>query len=88
MFEQVENVFIGDLAIKANMKSGKGMQIAKYNCIEDTKIALQILIERIRQNQSVINSPTDEEVKSKIQQTKENKTRSLTGKKSKGHGGS
>lgn len=88
MFDQVENVFIGDLAIKANMKSGKGMQIAKYNSIEDTKVALQILIERIQQNQSVINSPTDEEVRIKIQQTKESRARSLTGKKTKGHGGS
>ena len=87
-YEQIENVFIGDTSIKANLKSGKGMQLAKYNTIEDTKEAFKILIDRLRQNQLIVKMPTDEEVKTKIQLTKDYIPRSLTGKKQKSHGGS
>lgn len=87
-YEQIENVFIGDTSIKANLKSGKGMQLAKYNTDEETKQAFRILVDKLRQNSAVINMPTDEEVKQKINLIPVYKQRSLTGKKSKGYGGS
>lgn len=87
-FEQIENIFIGNNTIKANMKSGKGMQLGAYNSLEDTKIAMEVLIERLLKNNSFIQMPSDNDIKAKVINSAFEKQRSLTGKKQKGYGGS
>ena len=87
-YEQIENVFIGDTSIKANLKSGKGMQLAKYNTNIETQMAFEILIDKIGNNVYKIQMPLDEEVAQKINSMPVYKTRHISGKKTKGHGGS
>lgn len=86
---EIENVFIGNNSIKANMKSGKGMQLGAYNTNEDTQIAMDILLERISINSKIfIQMPNDKEIQAKILLKPIQKQTSLKGKKSKGYGGS
>lgn len=86
---EIENVFIGNNSIKANMKSGKGMQLGAYNTNEDTQIAMDILLERISINSKIfIQMPNDKEIQAKILLKPIQKQTSLKGKKAKGYGGS
>lgn len=86
-FEQIENIFIGDSAIKANLKSGKGMQLGCYNSNTEAKIVLEILAEKLVAGVECIKMPNDKEIKAKVNLIGLDKT-NYTGKKQKGHGGS
>lgn len=86
---EIENIFIGNNSIKANMKSGKGMQLGAYNTIDDTKIAMNILLDKISTNSKIfIKMPNDKEIQAKILLKPIQKQTSLKGKKAKGYGGS
>lgn len=86
---EIENIFIGNNSIKANMKSGKGMQLGAYNTLDDTQIAMDILLEKISNNSKIfIQMPNDKEIQAKILLKPIQKQTSLKGKKSKGYGGS
>lgn len=86
---EIENIFIGNNSIKANMKSGKGMQLGAYNTLDDTEIAMDILLEKISNNSKIfIQMPDDKEIQAKILLKPIQKQTSLKGKKSKGYGGS
>lgn len=88
-FNEIENIFIGNNSIKANMRSGRGMQLGAYNTIEDTEIAMDILLEKISINSKIfIQMPSDKEIQAKILLKPTQKQTSLKGKKSKGYGGS
>lgn len=86
---EIENIFIGNNSIKANMKSGKGMQLGAYNTLDDTQIAMDILLEKISNGSKIfIQMPDDKEIQAKILLKPIQKQTSLKGKKSKGYGGS
>lgn len=89
--EFVTNIYIGidNCSIKANFIDGKGCQIAKYNSEEQAQIAMEILLNDLEKGKSgvCIFMPDENAIKAKLN-SKEQKYHHLTGKKTKGHGGS
>ena len=89
-FEQVENIFVGagGTSIKANLKSGNGMQLGFYGSVEEAKIVIQILAEQISKNIDCIKMPQDKQIEAKINSVPYSKPHHINGKKQKGFGGS
>ena len=87
-FNQIENIFIGDMSIKANFKSGKGMQLGCYSNREEAKIVIEILAEKIKTGADLIKMPQDKEIEAKVNSNTYAKPRHISGKKTKGYGGS
>lgn len=74
--------------IRCEMSNGKPWNIGKYNSQKEAETAINILMERVKiDNFAVV--PSDEEVKAKINTYADDLQRHhITGKKTKGHGGS
>lgn len=85
---QVTALYIGadDISIKADFATGNGCQVARYSSHAEAVTALEMLGRSIGRN-DVFFFPTDKEVQAKIQQGS-TKIYHVTGKKTKGHGGS
>ena len=88
--EYVENVYIGanGTSIKMISNSGNGSQLGAYTTSEETKMALNILSNRIKSNESLIEMPTEKDIQAYVVSLGIEKPRHITGKKTKGHGGS
>ena len=88
--EYVENVYIGanGTSIKMISNSGNGSQLGAYTTSAETKMALNILSNRIKSNESLIEMPTEKDIQAYVVSLGIEKPRHITGKKTKGHGGS
>ena len=86
--EQITVVYIGsdNCTIKADYQNGKGCQLGRYNSEEETKIAMSIISESVGKTEICV-MPTDEAVRAKCN-LREQKSHHVSGKKTKGHGGS
>lgn len=88
--EYVENIYIGanGSSIKIVLNSGNGSQLGAYTTSEEAQIALKILSDRIRSNQSFIEMPTEKDIQAYIVSLGVEKQTCGTGKKTKRRGGS
>lgn len=74
--------------IRCEMANGKPWNIGRYNSQKEAETAMNILAERMKKNDFAA-VPSDEEVKAKINNYADDlRRRHITGKKTKGHGGS
>lgn len=85
--DHISCVYMGvDGSLKANYAAGDGCQIARYNTPAEGEMALAMLIESIGKTE-VFYCPSDETVRARIAASGQ-KYHHITGKKTKGHGGS
>lgn len=86
--EQVSILYIGtdNVSIKADFANGKGCQVARYDSHSEALTALEMLGKAAERNK-VFFFPDDKEIKAKMIVEKQ-KVHHITGKKTKGHGGS
>lgn len=86
--EQITVVYIGsdNCTVKADYQNGKGCQLGRYNSEEETKIAMNIIAENVGKIE-MCEMPTDEAVRARSN-LREQKNHHISGKKTKGHGGS
>lgn len=88
--EHIVNIYIGSDGRSVKVAAGattRGGILGKYNSYDETRKALEILLERIsRRDTGVVYMPSDSEVSSKMN-VKE-VYRHVSGKKTKGYGGS
>lgn len=86
----ITNIYIGSDGTSIKVSAGsttRGGILGKYNSYEEAKKALEIILECIaKNNMEVIYMPQDKEVKDKMQAKEA--YHHITGKKTKGHGGS
>lgn len=74
--------------IRCEMSNGKPWNIGKYNSNKETEVAINILTERMRRD-NFATVPSDDEVRAKINMYATDCQRHhVSGKKTKGHGGS
>ena len=85
---QVTALYIGadDVSIKAEFATGNGCQVARYNSHEEAVTAMEMLGRAIGRGE-VFFFPDSMELQAKIQEGKQ-KPHHISGKKTKGHGGS
>ena len=88
--EYVENIYIGanGTSIKMISNSGSGSQLGAYTTSEETKMALNILSNRIKSNESLIEMPTEKDIQAEVVSLGVEKQTCSTGKKTKRRGGS
>lgn len=79
-------MYISEGSIKASYTSGSGSQVARYNTPREAEEALKMLAESIGKSE-VFFFPDDEAVRVRIAASGQ-KYHHVTGKKTKGHGGS
>ena len=91
--EQVTALYIGaddvsadDVSIKADFTTGNGCQVARYNSRAEATAAIEMLGRAIGRSE-VFFFPDSKELQAKIQDGKQ-KVHHISGKKTKGHGGS
>lgn len=86
--EQITSIYIGadGCTIKADFENGKGCQIGRYMSEKACRIAIKILAEDSVRN-SVCRMPTDAAINARIS-LEEVKAHHISGKKTKGYGGS
>lgn len=86
--EQVTALYIGadDVSIKADFATGNGCQVARYNSRAEATVAIEMLGRAIGRSE-VFFFPDSKEIQAKIQDGKQ-KAHHISGKKTKGHGGS
>ena len=86
----ITNFYIGSDGCSVKVSAGsatRGGILGKYNSYDDTKKAFEMLLEKIQKNDAqIIYMPSDNDVSDKLQ-TKQ-VYHHITGKKTKGHGGS
>lgn len=87
--EQITAVYIGadECSIKADFSTGKGCQIAKYDSQAAAVVALEMLGKAIGKTEAFF-FPDDAYIRGRVQERKEQEQHHVTGKKTKGHGGS
>lgn len=88
--DHVKSIFIGadGCSLKANFGNTDGCQIARYSSPDESRIAFEMIYEAIGKKE-VFVMPEDYEVKSKIMNKRGyTDIHHVTGKKTKGHGGS
>lgn len=87
--DQITTLYIGSdsCTIKADFQNGKGCQVGRYNSDVETIIALGMVFERVKKMETC-KIPTDEDVRAKTNNFSEQKNHHISGKKTKGHGGS
>lgn len=85
---QVTAIFVGadNCTIKADFQNVKGCQLGRYNSEAAAVTAIGIIAQSI-ENKEVCYMPKDNEIEAKINLF-EQKKHHITGKKTKGHGGS
>lgn len=75
-------------SLKVDFQNGRGCQIGKYNSDGEARIAIGIIADSIKLgNMEVCFMPDDNAIKAKLN-LDEQKYHHITGKKTKGHGGS
>lgn len=86
--EQVATMYIGSdgCSIKADYRSGNGCQLGRYNSDKEARKAIEIVADSIGKTE-VCFMPDDNSIKAKLNLA-EQKYHHITGKKTKGHGGS
>ena len=87
----ITNFYIGSdgTTIKASAGTTRGGILGKYNSFEETKTALKIMLCEInKKDNQVVYMPNDNDVSTVIKRTPEHKHHHISGKKTKGHGGS
>ena len=89
-FEYVENIFIAanGATIKIRFNSGCDWKLGAYDTERDAKIALSIIFNKIRSNQSFIEMPTENDIQAYVVSLGVEKQTCSTGKKTKRRGGS
>ena len=74
--------------IRCEMSNGKPWNIGKYNSQKEAETAINILTERMKRDDFAA-VPSDDEVKARINLNADDyRQHHITGKKTKGHGGS
>ncbi len=86
--EQVATMYIGSdgCSIKADYRGGNGCQLGRYNSDKEARKAVEVVADSIGQAE-VCFMPDDNVIKAKLN-LEEQKYHHITGKKTKGHGGS
>lgn len=86
--EQITTLFLGadNCTIKADYQNGKGCQLGRYNSESAARTAIEIVANNIGKAE-VCFMPDDNSISAKIN-TGEQKQHHISGKKTKGHGGS
>lgn len=86
--EEITSIYVGadGCTIKVDFHNGKGCQLARYNSEKSSQIAMDILANNFGKTE-ICFMPEDSAVNAKLNLT-EQKYHHLTGKKTKGHGGS
>lgn len=88
----IVNIYIGSDGTSIKVSAGgttRGGILGKYNSFKETQLALEIMLERIKKADcEVLYMPSDEEVSGRIKSTPADVYHHITGKKTKGHGGS
>lgn len=84
------NFYIGADGCSVKVSAGnttRGGILGKYNSYDDTKKAFEMLLEKIQKNdEPIIYMPIDKDVLNRLQTNQA--YHHITGKKTKGHGGS
>ncbi|MCM1172096.1 MAG: hypothetical protein NC393_08200 [Clostridium sp.] len=85
---QITVVYLGadNCTIKADYQNGKGCQVGRYNSEAEAKTAMDIVANSMDQVE-VCFMPQDSEVNARLN-LEEQKQHHISGKKTKGHGGS
>lgn len=86
--EQVTSMYVGadGCTIKVDFGNGKGCQIGRYNSEKECQIAIEIIAGNFGKA-DVCFMPESNAINAKLNLT-EQKQRHISGKKTKGHGGS
>lgn len=88
----ITNFYIGSDGCSIKVSAGsttRGGILGKYNSYEETRKAFEILLDGISKNDNeVFYVPSDEEVAGKLKTQPQQAYHHITGKKTKGHGGS
>lgn len=86
--EQITSIYVGadGCTLKADFENGKGCQIGRYMSEKECQIAIEIIAENIGKS-DVCFMPKDSFINAKIN-LEEQKTHHISGKKTKGYGGS
>lgn len=86
--DQVTSIYTGadGCTLKADFGNGKGCQIGRYKSEKECRMAIQIISQSIGKAELCF-SPQDDVISAKLNLT-EGKKYHITGKKTKGHGGS
>ncbi len=86
--EQITAIFVGadNCSVKADFQNGKSCQLGRYNSEAAAKTALEMVAYAVGKSE-VRFMPDDDTVKAKIN-LEEQKQQHISGKKTKGHGGS
>lgn len=86
--QNVTTLYIGrdDCSIKADYVSGGGCQIGRYNSREEAIAALGIIVDDMQRSE-IVHVPDDASVRARLDRN-DQRNHHVTGKKTKGHGGS
>lgn len=86
--EQITSMYVGadGCTIKADFGNGKGCQIGRYNSEKECQIVIEIITGNFGKS-NVCFMPESNAINAKLN-TGESKPHHITGKKTKGHGGS
>lgn len=88
----ITNMYIGSDGNSIKVSAGsttRGGILGKYNSYEETKKAFEILLKNISKNDvGVLYMPQDNEVENEIKAGPKEAYHHVSGKKTKGHGGS
>lgn len=86
--EQITSIYIGadSCTIKADFGNGKGCQIARYSSEKASQVAMDILANSFGKS-DICFMPEDNSINARLNFV-EQKYHHITGKKTKGHGGS
>lgn len=85
---EITSIYIGadGCTVKADFGNGKGCQIGRYNSEKASQLAIEILAESMSKSE-VSYMPQDNAISAKLN-IGEQKQHHISGKKTKGHGGS
>ncbi len=87
----IKDIFLGreEGSVAISFKNGSTTKFVQYNSEVEAKEAISMLAERLAvSNRMVVNMPELEEVKIRLRNTPLSSSHHVTGKKTKGHGGS
>ena len=87
-FEQVTAMYIGSdgCSVKVDYSRGSGSQLGRYESDKEARKAIEVIADSIDKTK-VCYMPDDQVIKAKIN-LEEQRHHHITGKKTKGHGGS
>ena len=87
--QQVSNIYIGAdvCTIKVDYENGRGCQIGRYTSEKEALVAMEIITEKMNKGE-ICEVPDDDAVRERILSNTERPWHHISGKKTKGHGGS